>query len=75
MREETDEAVKDIEHALALEPRHFAALAGLGQIMVGLGNDKAALAAFDAALRINPSLGEIRTQAEALRRKVSGQRI
>ncbi|MCC6917678.1 MAG: hypothetical protein IT548_00655 [Alphaproteobacteria bacterium] len=75
MREETDAAIKDIEHALALEPRHFAALAGLGQIMMGLGNAKAALAAFDAALKINPSLGEIRTQAETLRRKIAGQRI
>jgi len=75
MREEPNEAIKDIEHALALEPRHFAALAGLGQIMVALGNDKAALKAFDAALAINPSLGEVRTQAEALRRKVGGQKI
>lgn len=75
MREEPNEAIKDIERALALEPRHFAALAGLGQIMVMLGNDKAALKAFDAALRINPSLGEVRMQAESLRRKVGGQKI
>jgi tetratricopeptide (TPR) repeat protein len=75
MREEPNEAIKDIERALALEPRHFAALAGLGQIMVMLGNDKAALKAFDAALAINPSLTEIRHQAEGLRRKVGGQKI
>lgn len=75
MRDEPKEAVKDIERALSLEPRHFAALAGLGQIMVALGNEKAALKAFDAALKINPSLSEVRTQAEALRRKVGGQKI
>jgi tetratricopeptide (TPR) repeat protein len=75
MREEPNEAIKDIERALALEPRHFAALAGLGQIMVALGNNKAALKAFDAALKINPSLADVRAQAEALRRKVGGQKI
>lgn len=75
MREEPGKAIADIEKALQLEPRHFAALAGLGQILANMGDDKGALRAFDAALKINPSLSEIRTAADALRRKVEGDPI
>lgn len=75
MREEYQPAIEDIERTLALEPRHFGALAGLGRIMETLGNDKAALAAYDAALKIDPTLEEIKEASAKLHRKLDGQKI
>ncbi len=75
MRDDYAAALKDIERTLALEPRHFAALAGLGQILLSSGDETAALKAFDAALKINPTLTEVKTQADRLRRKVDGEPI
>lgn len=75
MREEYQAAIEDIERTLALEPRHFGALAGLGRIMETLDNDRAALQAYEAALKIDPGLEEIKRQAEILHRKLDGQRI
>lgn len=62
-------SVRDIERTLALEPRHFGALSGLGFIYLRLGDDRAALDAFEAALEINPYLPGARAQADKLRRR------
>ena len=61
-----DESVRDIRRTLELEPRHFGAICGFGQICLRHGNRAAALFAFDAALRINPHLGAVRTVFEEL---------
>jgi Tfp pilus assembly protein PilF len=61
-----EESVADIRRTLALEPRHFGAICGFGQICLRHGNRPAAMFAFDAALRINPSLGAVRTVFEEL---------
>jgi tetratricopeptide (TPR) repeat protein len=53
------EAVADILATLALEPRHFGALSGLGQICLRQGEPEVAKLAFEAALRINPRLDGI----------------
>jgi len=68
-------SVGDIEHTLALEPRHFGALAGLGQIYVILHRKKAALKAFRAALDINPHLDSVRAKVEELEKDVEGDPI
>jgi tetratricopeptide (TPR) repeat protein len=73
MLDDYDASVRDIERTLALEPRHFGALSGLGQIYLTLGRKEAALKAFEAALAINPHLESLRTTVESLRKEIGGQ--
>ena len=63
-----DQSIADIERVLVLEPRHYGALAGLGQILLRLDEPDGALVAFEAALSINPHLDRIRRLAIQLRR-------
>lgn len=51
-----NEALADILRTLELEPRHFGALAGLGQICLRHKEPEAAAAAFRAAVAVNPHL-------------------
>ena len=74
-QEEFGLSMDDIRRTLALNPRHFGALAGLGRILEQLGEDQAALRAYREALRINPHLAPIRDAAEALEAKVGGQAL
>ncbi len=62
-----DDAVADIARTIALEPRHFGALCGLGQIAERQGHELQAQLAYEQALVRNPNLDMIRTQAEKLR--------
>ncbi|MGE0151484.1 MAG: tetratricopeptide repeat protein [Reyranellaceae bacterium] len=64
-----DESVADIEQTLALEPRHFGALSGLGLIYQQVEQWDAARRAFEAALQINPHMPTVRANIEALKRK------
>jgi Tfp pilus assembly protein PilF len=52
--------VANIHRTLELEPRHYGAICGFGQICLSLGDTDSALFAFDAALRVNPHLGDVR---------------
>ncbi len=60
------DSVRDIRRTLELEPRHFGAVCGFGQICLRKGERAGALFAFDAALRINPHLGAVRAAREEL---------
>lgn len=54
------EALADIDRTIALEPRHFGAIAGFGHIALRHGDLAAAQAAFEVALGIHPHLQDIR---------------
>jgi tetratricopeptide (TPR) repeat protein len=61
------ESVRDIHRTLELEPRHFGALSGLGEICLSAGDADSALFVFQAALRVNPHLASVREEVDRLR--------
>lgn len=61
----------DVKRTLQLEPRHFGALSGLGLIYLELNDLRAALAAFEAALAVNPHLSGARRNIEYIREQLS----
>lgn len=75
IREDYARALRDIEHVLRLEPRHFEALAGLGVILEELGDKKGALDAYRKALAINPQLLNGKERIAPLELEVEGRGI
>jgi tetratricopeptide (TPR) repeat protein len=67
-----DSSVSDIERTLQLEPHHFGALSGLGQIYLALDREDAALKAFEAALIIDPHLIGVKAAVEGIKKKREG---
>ena len=65
-------SVRDIQRTLALEPRHFGALFGLGMIYDALGQPEAALRSFEATLALNPHSESTRRSIEELRAQLRG---
>lgn len=72
---EHDRSLADIEKVIALEPRHFGALAGRATIHAHAGRWKEALTAFRLALAANPFLKERETVIPDLERRVEGERL
>ena len=70
-----DASAADVERVLALEPRHFGALSGLGHIGLAHADPAAALEAYEAALAMNPHLPGMRQQIDAIRRRLEGERL
>ncbi len=68
-------SIADCERVLALEPRHFGALWGLAEMRRLRGEDELALKAFERALEVNPHQDSSRAAADALRKKLEGQRL
>ncbi len=66
-------AVNAIQETLKREPRHFAALAGLGLIYEELGQHRAALEAFRAALAVHPHYEAARQGVRRLEPRVDGR--
>jgi tetratricopeptide (TPR) repeat protein len=75
LRNDYTRSLEDIEQVLIREPRHFAALAGLGMIMKDIGDDKRALDAFRQALAINPHLDKVPELVKTLSEEVEGRDI
>ena len=62
-------SISDIHKTLALEPRHFGALAGLGMILGNLGEKRRAIDAYRQALAVDPHLDNIRQALEKLEKE------
>ncbi|MEM6488870.1 MAG: tetratricopeptide repeat protein [Pseudomonadota bacterium] len=69
------ESVRDIETVLALEPRHFGALSGLGIILDRLGQEAGAVLAYRRALELNPHLEGAQRGVERLAPDVDGREL
>jgi tetratricopeptide (TPR) repeat protein len=63
-------SIADIGRTLALEPRHWGALSGLGMIETERGNYLAALRAYERALEVNPHLTDMRGEVDRLKKAV-----
>ena len=59
-------SVRDIEKTLALEPRHFGALSGLGLVYLAQEQYAEAKAAFEAVLLIHPHSRGVRKNIELI---------
>jgi Flp pilus assembly protein TadD len=68
-------AISDIQRVLALEPRHFGALTGLGIILEEMGELDRALDAFRAAQAIHPHRDEINAAVARVERALGGQTL
>ena len=72
---EYERSVADIRQTLKLEPRHFGALAGLGLIYEKTNRYKAAIKAFQDALKINPHLTDAIQNIELISKRLHGNAI
>lgn len=68
-------ALADLRQALALDPNHYAAIAGLGQVMQELGQPARALDVFRRALAAHPHLAPALQAVKDLTIEVEGQGI
>ena len=69
------DAARAYAEAVRLEPRHYTALARLGDLAVEAGDKRAGLARYRAALLVNPHLGAVRSRADALRDEAARREI
>lgn len=70
-----EDSIKDIDKTLALEPRHFGALSGLGLCNAQLDREKEALDAFEKALAINPNMPGIKLDADEMKKQLGNKSI
>jgi tetratricopeptide (TPR) repeat protein len=67
-------SMSDIHRVLALEPRHFGALAGMAAILAQSGRDEMALKAWERFLDIYPTERQAQKELGDLAEKLTGQR-
>ena len=59
----------DIGKTVDLEPRHFGALSGRGMVLMKMGKNAEALAAFKEALAVNPNMMGAKLSVQALEKQ------
>lgn len=69
---QTGPALADLAHVLALEPRHWTALSGLGTILEDMGFKDRALVALRASLALHPHQDDVKDAVARLERDVAG---
>jgi tetratricopeptide (TPR) repeat protein len=75
LMDEYGASIADIRQTLALEPRHFGALAGLGMIFQTIERKEDAIRVFKRALEINPQLDSVRESLDRLKLETAGDSI
>jgi tetratricopeptide (TPR) repeat protein len=75
MQEDYDKAMRGLRQVLALEPKHYKAIEGLGLILREMGDKKGTLRATRRALSVYPHLKSAQQAQEELMRDVEGQGI
>ena len=68
-----ERALGDLRRVLALDPNHYKALDGLGQIMRQLDRKQQALQAYEKLLAVHPFWPNVQTVVDELRREVEGR--
>jgi tetratricopeptide (TPR) repeat protein len=68
-------SMADINHTLQLEPRHFGALSGMGQIMKNTGRNELALQAWQRVLDIYPMMRSAQNEVATLSEELAGEGI
>lgn len=68
-------AMEDLQRVLAIEPRHWGALTGVGVIMNDLGYKEEALSAYMAARSIHPNLEEVNEAIDRLIEETTGSTL
>ncbi len=75
LQDDFDGSMRDIRQTLALEPRHYGAIVGIGMIYQKMEDPKRALKAARAALAINPFLAGAKSFVERYARQVEGDSL
>jgi tetratricopeptide (TPR) repeat protein len=75
MLDDYSASLSDIRTTLALEPRHFGALAGFGIILQSLDRKDQAIEVYRRALEINPRLDNVRESLERLEKESADREI
>ncbi len=68
-------SLADVAKTLALNPRHFGALSGLGMIFEELNELDKALEVYRAALKLNPHLASVQEAVKRLDAQLGGQEL
>ena len=68
-------SMSDINHTLQIEPRHFGALSGMGQIMKNTGREELALRAWERVLDIYPMMRSAQNEVATLSEELAGEGI
>ncbi|MEM8617254.1 MAG: tetratricopeptide repeat protein [Pseudomonadota bacterium] len=69
------EALRDVNEALRLEPRHFGAWGGLGAVLESLGAEDEALQAYQEALTLYPHFPSAKKAVARLKRAQEGRPV
>jgi tetratricopeptide (TPR) repeat protein len=68
-------SLSEIGRTLALNPRHFGAMTGLGRILEELGDPEGAVEAYEAALAVHPRLQDVKDAVDRLKAETAGQEL
>ena len=68
-------SMSDIDHTLALEPRHFGALSGMAQILKNVGKKEAAVQIYQRVLDIYPMMRDAQNEVATISEELAGESI